>query len=209
MNTIYKYLVSVIKPGDYWIIYQQVNNRVSVYINCEPKPSDGYSIIKQIRLPTNLKFDELIELKIDEMHYSCRCSDKCRKLCEPPRFIDDYSIYDRFGMISTVDIDTYYKLSPLARYDHSNLYNLNMLKSKYDVLFWVKWKNNKIKFIDKDYVDGLPVYDFETAKKMLTLCSDIPKVVFVSKVEISDTIKQLIEIAKEVYIKNKIIKIYI
>ena len=210
MDTIYKYLVSIIKPGNYWFIYQQINgSNPIVYINCEPKKPEGYTVIKQIKISCDLKFEELIDIKIDELHYACQCVDKCKNICNPPRFRGNYQIYDRFGMLSTVDIDLYYTLSPLARYDHSNLYNLDMLKSKYDVLFWVKWKTNKVKFIDKDYVDGLPMYDFDTAKKILSVCSDIPKVVFISKVEISDTIKTLIDMSKEVYIKNKVIKIYI
>jgi hypothetical protein len=180
-----------------------------VYVNCQPSQLDGYSSIEQIRIPTNLKFATLIDLKIKSLHYACQCENKCSNICSPPRFAGKYSIYDRFGVASNVDMEMYYNLSPLARYDHSNLYNLNILKEKYNVLFWVKWKTNKIKFIDKDYVDGLPVYDFNRAEKILSMCSDIPKVIFSCKVEISDTIKTLLELANKVYIKNKIIKIYI
>lgn len=204
MNSIYKYLISVVEPGDYWFIY--CNN--SVYINCEPGvQSEQLSV--NIRISTNLKFRKLIELNITELHYSCPCIDKCRNICYPPKFLGDYLIFDRSGLLSVVDNDLYYKLAPLARFNHAYLYNLSVLKSTYGVLFWVKWKTNKIKFIDCDYANGLAIYDFDTAERILSICTDIPKVIFASKGEVSDMIKALVFMSNKVNIKNKIIKIYI
>ena len=200
MSTIYKYLVSVIEPGDYWFIYQEGD----VYVNCEPSWKAN-----QIRILTNLKFNNLINLKINKLTYRCQCEDKCKNICKPPRFVGDYKIYDRFNNLSIVHVDDYYKLSSLARFDHSNLHDLSILKSKYEVLFWVKWRTNKIKFVDLEYVDGLPVYDYETAEKILSVCNNIPKVIFVSNNKVTDTIEKLILIADKLEIKNKIIKIYI
>lgn len=210
MNTIYNYLSSVIQCGDYWLTYQNKDNEVCVYINCESKYSSGYTRIEQVRLPTNLVFNQYLNIFIDKLYYACKCTTKCKHNCNPPKFLGSYKIYDRNGIESTVTMQEYYSLSPLARFDHSYLCKLDELKQDYEVLFWVQWTGNKVKIIDATYANGLPVYDLDTAKRILLVCIDVPKLVFIlPSMNFSESIQATIDMAKELPIKNKSLKINI
>lgn len=202
MSVIYNYLNTIIPHGTYWFIYQKIDEKVYIYVNCEPKCIDGYHTIEQIKLSSNLKFPYYINMFITELHYACECTDKCKKLCNPPKFIGDYDIYDRNNIKSIVTTERYYKLSSLVRFNHSYMDKLDKLKSDYNVLFWVKWDYNKIEISDLEYDDGIPVYEIDTAKRILNIYPS-KLIIRITSLNLSESILQVIEIAKELQIINK------
>ena len=207
MSSIYNYLLSVVEPGDYWLTYQQIDSIITVYVNVKPVQHDGYSIIEQIRVSTNMKFKFPINLIVNKMYYSCACQHKC-KLCIPPRFIGEYDIYDRNHILAGVTTSQYYQLSPLARFNHFYIDHLTDLKKDYNVICWVRWSARVIEIIDSDYVDGIPIYDIETVQKLLYPAEDATELIIsVPSLDISPTMLEIINIFKNLNIKNKHIKI--
>jgi len=208
MTTKYNYLMSVVTPGEHWLTYQKIDNVVSVYVNVEPPLPDGYSIIEQIRVPTNLSFYNTISILIDKMYYACRCVEKCKNKCEPPRFLGNYDVYDRNYVLANISLDQYYNLSPLVRFNHTYLSNLGSIKKDFNVLCWFRWDTTRIEIIDTDYIDGYPIYDFDQARRILVAASDIPTLIFIlPSLEISETMLSIINMSKDLPIKFKYAKI--
>lgn len=200
MDSIHNYLKETLISGDYWFIYQKIDGIVSVYVNQEPKPRLGYSVIQEIRITTDLKFPQLLDLKIDNLYYSCPCVIRCSCSLHPPKFSNqDYKIFDRNHIESSMPTELYYSIPQLFRFNHEYLDRTDEINAKYGVKLWVLSNKKYLEIVEQGYGNALPIFEIGGLENLVrTYGREIGKIKFVcGSLNINPNMLHIIKLAKE------------
>ena len=201
MDSIHNYLKELLSPGDYWFIFQKIDGIISVYVNQEPQPKMGYTLIQAIRLSTNLKFPIFIDLKINNLYYSCPCVNCCSCGLRPPAFSNsDYKIFDRNGVESTLSTPEYYNIPQLFRFDHRYLNHTDEINEIYGVKLWVLSDKKYLEIVEKGIRNATPVFELAGLENLLRgYGREIGRIKFItSSLNIPPNMLQMIKVAKDI-----------
>lgn len=204
MDGICNYLKETLTPGLQWFILQEINGVLSAYINFNPPVKEGFFIIREVRIPTNMIFKSTIPLKITNLYYACTCVKRCSGSCKPPVFYEVINFFDRNGVKANVSYEQYYKkLTPILYFDHSLIGQEHKVAEHYQVLCWLVYDKKQLSFIDADYIDGIPIYEIEKIENLLIdlKASELSRLKFIIRsLEMPDPIKHIFEFARNLNI---------